>query len=47
MEIMSPLRKTADSAAKLAKYKHVDKEAGEENGTGSSSPPDTAAEDSL
>lgn len=42
---MSPPKKNTDSAAKLAKYKHVDKEAGEENGAGSSSPPDAAAED--
>ncbi|PIO37424.1 hypothetical protein AB205_0021550 [Aquarana catesbeiana] len=32
---MSPPKQKADSAAKLAKYWHTDKEAGEENGTGS------------
>lgn len=45
--IMSPPKQKMDPAAKLAKYRNTDKEAGGENGAGPSPHADPAAEDTA
>lgn len=44
---MSPPKKATDSAAKLAKYRHAEREAEEENGAGSPSTTSSATEDTA